>query len=158
MAKIKLVHIKRRNKAMYILAKYYFFVPLMTSFDSVFLLSTIIRFKNVLIDKSHTGSELMKIPLPSSAEQITKQADRNLINLFEFPILFYAICIVLYVSGIVDAYFVVLGYWFVGLRVAHSLYHIFINGFIGDMPLRALLWLPSWLIVVWMWVRFASLI
>ena len=125
---------------------------------SVFLLSTLIRFKNVLVDKSHTGSELMKIPLPTTAAQITKQADRNLINLFEFPILFYAICVVLYVTGKVDAYFVVLAYWFVGLRVAHSLYHIFINGFIGDMPLRALLWLPSWLIVIWMWVRFASLI
>ena len=133
-----------------------YYMVLLTA--SVFLLSTLIRFKNVLVDKSHTGSELMKIPLPASAAQITKQADRNLINLFEFPILFYAICVVLYVTGKVDAYFVVLAYWFVGLRVAHSLYHIFINGFIGDMPLRALLWLPSWLSVIWMWVRFASLI
>ena len=133
-----------------------YYMVLLTA--SVFLLSTLIRFKNVLVDKSHTGSELMKIPLPASAAQITKQADRNLINLFEFPILFYAICVVLYVTGKVDAYFVVLAYWFVGLRVAHSLYHIFINGFIGDMPLRALLWLPCWLIVIWMWVRFASLI
>ena len=133
-----------------------YYMVLLTA--SVFLLSTLIRFKNVLIDKSHTGSELMKIPLPASAAQITKQADRNLINLFEFPILFYAICVVLYVSGKVDAFCILLAYWFVGLRVAHSLYHIFINGFIGDMPLRALLWLPSWLIVIWMWVRFASLI
>ena len=133
-----------------------YYMVLLTA--SVFLLSTLIRFKNVLVDKSHTGSELMKIPLPASAAQITKQADRNLINLFEFPILFYAICVVLYITGKVDAYFVLLAYWFVGLRVAHSLYHIFINGFIGDMPLRALLWLPSWLIVIWMWVRFASLI
>ena len=131
-----------------------YYMVLLTA--SVFLLSTLIRFKNVLVDKSHTGSELMKIPLPASAAQITKQADRNLINLFEFPILFYAICVVLYVTGKVDAYFVVLAYWFVGLRVAHSLYHIFINGFIGDMPLRALLWLPSWLIVIWMWVRSVS--
>ena len=133
-----------------------YYMVLLTA--SVFLLSTLIRFKNVFVDKSHTGSELMKIPLPASAAQITKQADRNLINLFEFPILFYAICVVLYVTGKVDAYFVILAYWFVGLRVAHSLYHIFINGFIGDMPLRALLWLPSWVIVIWMWVRFASLI
>ena len=133
-----------------------YYMVLLTA--SVFLLSTLIRFKNVLVDKSHTGSELMKIPLPASAAQITKQADRNLINLFEFPILFYAICVVLYVTGKVDAYFVVLAYWFVGLRVAHSFYHIFINGFIGDLPLRALIWLPSWLIVIWMWVRFASLI
>ena len=133
-----------------------YYMVLLTA--SVFILSTLIRFKNVLVDKTHTGSELMKIPLPSSAAQITKQADRNLINLFEFPILFYAICVVLYVSGKVDAFFILLAYWFVGLRIAHSLYHIFINGFIGDMPLRALLWLPSWLIVIWMWVRFALLI
>ena len=131
-----------------------YYMVLLTA--SVFLLSTLIRFKNVLVDKSHTGSELMKIPLPASAAQITKQADRNLINLFEFPILFYAICIVLYISGKVDSFSILLAYWFVGLRVAHSLYHIFINGFIGDMPLRALLWLPSWLIVIWMWVRFVS--
>ena len=104
---------------------------------TVFLLSTLIRFKNVLVDKSHTGSELMKIPLPESAAQITKQADRNLINLFELPILFYVICVVLYVSGKVDDYFLLLAYWFVGFRVAHSIYHIFINGFIGAMPLRA---------------------
>ena len=125
---------------------------------SVFLLSTLLRFKNILVDKSHTGSELMKIPLPSSAAEITKQADRNLANLFEFPILFYAICIVLYVSGKVDVYFVLLGFWFVGLRVAHSVYHIFINGFIGDMPIRALLWLPSLAIVILMWIRFISLL
>ena len=131
-----------------------YFMVLLTA--SVFLLGTLIKFKNVLVDKSHTGSELMKISLPGSAAQITKQADRNLTNLFEFPILFYAICIVLYVSGKVDSFSILLAYWFVGLRVAHSLYHIFINGFIGDMPLRALLWLPSWLIVIWMWVRFVS--
>ena len=100
----------------------------------------------------------MKIPLPSSAAEITKQADRNLANLFEFPILFYAICIVLYVSGKVDDFFLLLGFWFVGLRVAHSVYHIFINGFIGDMPIRALLWLPSLAIVIWMWIRFISLL
>ena len=125
---------------------------------SVFLLSTLLRFKNILVDKSHTGSELMKIPLPLSAAEITKQADRNLANLFEFPILFYAICIVLYVSGKVDDFFLLLGFWFVGLRVAHSVYHIFINGFIGDMPIRALLWLPSLAIVIWMWIRFISLV
>ena len=43
-----------------------YYMVLLTA--SVFLLSTIIRFKNVLIDKSHSGSELMKIPLPASAE------------------------------------------------------------------------------------------
>ena len=133
-----------------------FYMVLLTFVVS--LIGTIVRFKNVLIDKNHSGSEMMKFSLPSSATEITKQADRNLTNLFEFPILFYAISIVLYVTGKVDSYFVLLAYWFVGLRVAHSFYHIFINGFIGDTPLRALFWLPSLLILIWMWVRFILLI
>ena len=133
-----------------------FYMVLLTFIVS--LIGTIVRFKNVLIDKNHSGSEMMKFSLPSSATEITKQADRNLTNLFEFPILFYAISIVLYVTGKVDSYFVLLAYWFVGLRVAHSVYHIFINGFIGDTPLRALFWLPSLLILIWMWVRFILLI
>ena len=133
-----------------------FYMVLLTF--TVSLIGTIVRFKNVLIDKDHSGSEMMKFSLPSSATEITKQADRNLTNLFEFPILFYAISIILYVTGKVDSYFVLLAYWFVGLRVAHSVYHIFINGFIGDTPLRALFWLPSLLILIWMWVRFILLI
>ncbi len=133
-----------------------FFMVLLTF--AVSLIGTIVRFKNVLIDKNHSGSEMMKFSLPSSASEITKQADRNLTNLFEFPILFYAISIVLYVTGKVDSHFVLLAYWFVGLRVAHSFYHIFINGFIGDTPLRALFWLPSLLILIWMWIRFILLI
>ena len=133
-----------------------FYMALLTF--TVSLIGTIVRFKNVLIDKNHSGSEMMKFSLPSSATEITKQADRNLTNLFEFPILFYAISIVLYITGKVDSYFVLLAYWFVGLRVAHSVYHIFINGFIGDTPLRAIFWLPSLLIVIWMWIRFILLI
>jgi len=133
-----------------------FYMVLLTFIVS--LIGTIVRFKNVLIDKNHSGSEMMKFSLPSSATEITKQADRNLTNLFEFPILFYAISIVLYVTGKVDSHFVLLAYWFVGLRVAHSVYHIFINGFIGDTPLRALFWLPSLLLLIWMWVRFILLI
>ena len=133
-----------------------FYMVLLTFVVS--LIGTIVRFKNVLIDKNHSGSEMMKFSLPSSATEITKQADRNLTNLFEFPILFYAISIVLYVTGKVDSHFVLLAYWFVGLRVAHSFYHIFINGFIGDTPLRALFWLPSLLILIWMWIRFILLI
>ena len=133
-----------------------FYMVLLTF--TVSLVGTIVRFKNVLIDKKHTGIEMMKFSPPSSASVIIKQADRNLTNLFEFPILFYAISIVLYITGKVDSYFVLLAYCFVGLRVSHSVYHIFINGFIGDTPLRAIFWLPSLLIVIWMWIRFILLI
>ena len=133
-----------------------FYMVILTS--AVFLFNVIIRFKDVLIDKGHSGSELMKIPVPSSASDLLKQADRNLINLFEFPILFYAACISIYVAGRVDEAFVLLAYCFVGIRVAHSVYHIFFNGFVGALPIRALFFLPSWAIIIWMWFRFVQMI
>ena len=133
-----------------------FYMVILTS--AVFLFNVIIRFKDVLIDKGHSGSELMKIPVPSSASDLLKQADRNLINLFEFPILFYVACISIYVAGRVDEAFVLLAYCFVGIRVAHSVYHIFFNGFVGALPIRALFFLPSWAIIVWMWFRFVQMI
>ena len=133
-----------------------FYMLILTS--AVFLFNTIIRFKDVLIDKGHRGSELYGLSLPSSASNITKQGDRNLVNLFEFPIFFYIICISIYVTGKVDDYFVLLAYWFLGFRILHSFYHIFINGFLGALPIRALFFVPSWVVVVWMWFRFIQMI
>ena len=133
-----------------------FYMLILTS--AVFLFNTIIRFKDVLIDKGHRGSELYGLSLPSSASNITKQGDRNLVNLFEFPIFFYTVCVSIYITGKVDGYFVLLAYWFVGFRVLHSLYHIFINGFLGALPIRALFFVPSWAIVVWMWFRFIQML
>ena len=52
-----------------------FYMLILTS--AVFLFNTIIRFKDVLIDKGHRGSELYGLSLPSSASNITKQGDRN---------------------------------------------------------------------------------
>ena len=128
-----------------------FYMFVLTSI--VFLFNTSVRFKDVLIDKGHRASELFKIPVASSANDLIRQGDRNLINLFEFPIFFYVVCVCIYVTGKVDDYFIALAYWFVGFRVIHSIYHIFVNGFIGVMPIRALFFLPSWLIVAWMWIR-----
>ena len=42
-----------------------FYMVVLTSV--VFLFNVIIRLKDVLVDKGHTSSELMKIPIPSSA-------------------------------------------------------------------------------------------
>ena len=47
----------------------------------------------------------------------------NLRNLFEIPVLFYALCLYLYVCGVVDSSYVVLAWVFVGLRAVHSLVH-----------------------------------
>ena len=55
-------------------------------------------------------------------EQISYASD-NLKNLFEFPVLFYALCLYLYISGSVDTMYLVAAWWFFGFRVVHSYIH-----------------------------------
>ncbi len=52
-------------------------------------------------------------------EQINYPA-HNLKNLFELPVLFYALCLYLYATGSVDLTHVVTAWVFVGFRVLHS--------------------------------------
>ena len=44
----------------------------------------------------------------------------NFKNLFELPVLFYAICLYLYVTGSVDNLYVIAAWAFVALRAVHS--------------------------------------
>ena len=55
-------------------------------------------------------------------EQVNFPAD-NLQNLFELPVLFYALCLGLYVTGSVDLVYLVAAWTYVSLRSAHSLIH-----------------------------------
>jgi hypothetical protein len=50
-------------------------------------------------------------------------AANNLKNLFEVPILFYGLCLYLFVSGHVDAAYVVAAWLFFLLRAFHSIVH-----------------------------------
>ena len=56
----------------------------------------------------------------------------NLHNLVELPILFYALCIYLYVTRNVDTVYVACAWWFLLFRVSHSLVHCTIN----NVPMR----------------------
>ena len=126
---------------------------------SVFLFSTSIRLKEIYFNRSVEGEQHRHPPFDKGSI-ILRNAQRNLANLFEFPILFYVVCICIYITNNVDAYFVTLAYWFFYLRVIHSVYHVFFNHLIikGGFPLRALIWIPATATMVWMWVRFISTI
>ena len=54
-------------------------------------------------------------------------AANNLKNLFELPVLFYALCLYLYVTGSVDTFYLALAWGFVVLRAAHSAVHCSVN-------------------------------
>ena len=51
----------------------------------------------------------------------------NFKNLFELPVLFYALCLYLFVTGTADRVDVIAAWGFVGLRTAHSVVHCTVN-------------------------------
>ena len=77
----------------------------------VFLFSTSIRLKEIFLNKTVSGEEHRHPPFDQGS-RILKNAQRNLANLFEFPILFYVVCICLYMTEKVDEYFITLAYYF----------------------------------------------
>jgi hypothetical protein len=125
----------------------------------VMLFSSSIRLKEIYLNKNVAGEEQRHPPFDQGS-RVLKNAQRNLANLFEFPILFYAVCICIYMTGNVDEYFITLAYSFFYLRVIHSIYHIFFNQLIinGGLPVRSFIWVPATATLVWMWVRFISVI
>lgn len=67
----------------------------------------------------------------------------NLKNLFELPVLFYALCIYLFVTSQVDSFYVYSAYTFTGFRFAHS----FIQCTSNKVPIRFIFYIVSALIL-----------
>ncbi|RPG97523.1 MAG: hypothetical protein CBD99_000860 [Candidatus Pelagibacter sp. TMED239] len=126
---------------------------------AVFLFTTLLRVKEIYIDKSSQGEDYRHALFPEGS-MILRNAQKNHINLFEYPIFFYAVCIIIFITGNVDAYFVTLAYWFFYLRLAHSVYHIFFNHLVvaGGFPVRALIFVPALLTLIWMWIRLIGML
>ena len=83
-------------------------------------------------------------------EAIERPAN-NLKNLFEIPVLFYALCLALYEQGGVDATYVQLAWAYVGLRAAHSVVHCTFN----HVKTRFTFYFLSCLVLIGMTGRFA---
>ena len=68
----------------------------------------------------------------------------NLKNLFELPVVFYALCLYLFATGNVDAVTVTAAWVFLGFRVVHSLIHctrnIVMPRFLAYMAGSLVLW------------------
>jgi len=53
--------------------------------------------------------------------------NRNYMNLLELPMLFYIVCLVLYVTGGASSIAIAIGWAFVAFRVVHSIIHLTYN-------------------------------
>lgn len=73
----------------------------------------------------------------------------NFRNLFELPVLFYALCLYLFVTGSVDEIFVGSAWAYVGLRTLHSLIHCTAN----IVKLRFIAYMLSSIVLWFMFIR-----
>jgi hypothetical protein len=88
----------------------------------------------------------------ASAAQLTRTGPAdNFSNLFEVPVLFYVLAVLLYAADNVGMLYLVLAWAFVALRVAHSVIHITYNRVIH----RFLVYVAGASVVWVMWAVFA---
>ena len=78
-------------------------------------------------------------------------ANDNLMNLFELPVLFYALCLAMAVTGIWNGWFAAGAWGYVGLRAVHSLVHCTFN----NVLLRFAAYCASTLVLLALWIGFA---
>jgi hypothetical protein len=97
------------------------------------------------------GIHAQRVSSPQKmAELIPEAVERpanNLRNLFEMPVLFYALCLLLVQQGWAQALDVQLAWAFVGLRALHSLVHCTINHVNARFAFYALSSIALWVML-----------
>jgi hypothetical protein len=74
-------------------------------------------------------------------------ASRHVINLFEAPPLFYAVCLAIFVTGQTNGLLTGLAWAYVVLRIVHSYVHLTSN----VVLVRFRVYAASWLVLVALW-------
>ena len=87
--------------------------------------------------------------LEANVPVVTRQLSRNYVNLFEAPVLFYAIIALILALGLQNAYFVPLAYAYVACRVVHSLIHTTVN----KVYPRLAAFMASWVVLAALWIN-----
>ena len=96
--------------------------------------------------------KLLQRPPEAQLPVTGEAAARNLINLFELPVLFYALVPLLALTGLWNDTSVALLWAFVALRYVHTLIHLTAN----IIPLRFAAYLASAVVLAIAWARFAG--
>lgn len=81
--------------------------------------------------------------------QVERRISANLSNQFEWPLFFYAACLVLLQQGRADSVQVLLAWTFIAGRISHSLVHVFTQ----NVRLRGLVFTVNFLAALAMWGR-----
>ena len=111
----------------------------------LFIYAKRIRFLNSIdLDPNEiTPAKLAELSPPAVANP-----SDNLKNLFEMPVLFYAMTLYLYTMGQVDTMHLVTAWFFVALRAAHSAVHCTVNVVLVRFGLYAMSSIALWFMVL----------
>jgi hypothetical protein len=78
--------------------------------------------------------------------------NRNFMNLLEMPLLFYVVCLALYVTHAVDRTALLLGWAYVVLRLVHTAIHLTFN----RVNVRFVPFAASNVVLLTLWIRFIA--
>jgi hypothetical protein len=121
---------------------------MLTYFVGVWMVK--LRFKAVKEDGLNPGyfQTNRGAKLPDYLAKVTN----HYVNLFELPVLFYVVCVVIYAGNKVDAIYITLAWIFVIIRCAHAYIHTTYN----NLRHRRNTFLYGSLVLALMWVRLAT--
>ena len=92
-------------------------------------------------------------PYPNAPKNL-QMVKNNIKNLFEYPIIFYVLLILIYSFDKTDTALLYLAWIYVLLRITHSFYHLFMN----NTHLRGGFWLISQFVLLAILIRFIFVI
>jgi hypothetical protein len=99
---------------------------------------------NKIDPQSVATPELLNSRIPADINS----PSNNLKNLFELPVLFYALCLVLVLTQRVDEAYLYAAWTYVGLRILHSAVHCTVNIVMWRFIVYASSSLVLWLMVI----------
>ena len=100
--------------------------------------------------QTYTTPEKVAEHLP----EVANYPANNLKNLFEVPVLFYVLCLTLYVLELVDAPLVVAAWVYFSFRSIHSIVHCTRNNVMWRFYFYAASSLTLWFMLAWALFRF----
>ena len=99
---------------------------------------TMVRGRFSAVKNQQVDSDYYRVFVGDTEPDSLRQVSRHYANLFELPILFYAACIVAYVSSSVDWVMLLLSVVFVIARILHAYVHITSNRLLFRMRIFGL--------------------
>lgn len=128
------------------------FEPMFALVGLTFLVLLAIPFARIrAVRGGHVTVAAFKLGESAQVPEGTQLFNRNYMNLLELPLLFYVVCVSLFVTGKVDAVAVNIAWAYVALRALHSLIHVSYNRVIHRLVAFAI----SNVVLSLLWVRFA---